>query len=79
MSEFTQMVRRGGAVMREWYCHDGITRGVHTLLAGLAANLLSNVFGKQYPAWNKQERKDNANIIRIALVSAYQMGRASRC
>ncbi len=77
MSLFKQLVSRGNAVMREWHNNDGIDPSSGRMIAELSATTLATLCGEEMNNWTPQERQDKVNAIRIALTSAFQIGRST--
>ena len=71
MSLFKQLVCRGNAVIREWHTNDDIDGSSKRMIAELTATTLANLSATQ-------ERMDEANALRIALTTAFQIGRNTR-
>lgn len=77
MSIFQKMVCRGNAIMREWNNPEGLNESNQRMLAELAANVLANLCGKELGHMTENERTDKANLARIAVTSAFQIGNAN--
>lgn len=78
MNLLQRLVIRGNAIMREWYGQTGIDEGSQRMIAELSATTLVNLCGKDIKNWSYEEQKDKANMVRIALTSAYQIGSTVR-
>jgi len=78
MSLFKQLVNRGSAVMREWHCIEGIDESSRRMIAELGATTLLNLCGEDLRSSTPQEREDKVNAIRIALTTAFQIGRHTK-
>jgi hypothetical protein len=76
MSLFRRLVSRGNAVIREWYSNEGVDESSRLMIAELGANTLVNLCGEDMKEWTSKEREDRVNAIRIALTSAFQVGRS---
>lgn len=75
---FKKLVKRGGAVMREWNSYEGLDEGSEMMIAAVTANTVATLCGESMKNWSPQEGEDKLNAVRIALNSAFQMGRSSR-
>jgi hypothetical protein len=77
MSFFKKLVVRGSAVMREWLSYEDVDDGSRMMLAAVAASTMTTMCGEQMNSWTQQEKEEKALAMRVALTSAYQIGRAT--
>jgi hypothetical protein len=78
MSVFQQLVSRGNAVIRAWHGYEGVDESYQRMIAALSANSLTALCGDELQKMSPKEREDKANFIRIALTTAFQIGRNTR-
>jgi hypothetical protein len=76
MSALQQLVSRGTSVIREWHNYDGMDHSIQKMISALSANALTTLCDLQ--KMSTKEREDKANFIRIALTTAFQIGRTTR-
>lgn len=74
MSLLKKLVNRGRAVMREWHDNnlDEISK---RMIAELSATMLVDLCGDDICNFTPEERANKANALRIALTSAFQIGK----
>ena len=80
MSLFKKLVSRGSAVIREWHNNECVNERERTMIAEIGAFTLLNLCGDSFNNWSQNERDERVNALRIALTTAYQIGKnASPC
>lgn len=77
MTTFQKLVHRGNAILREWNTSDGLDTNSKKMIAEISATLLMSMCGDEMKKWTTQEREEKVNLLRIAMTSAFQVGRAS--
>jgi hypothetical protein len=77
MTIFQKLVHRGNAVLREWSTTDGLDENGKKMLAEVNATLLISLCGDDMKNWTPNERQEKVNLLRTAMTSAFQIGRAS--
>lgn len=78
MSLINQLVNRGRAVMREWHNSSELDESSKRMIAELGATMLIDLCGNNICDISPEERADKANAVRIALTSAFQIGKNIR-
>jgi len=77
MSSLIQLVSRGNTVMREWN-NENIDHYSKKMIAEIAAATLVNICGLELANMTKEQQKEKADLMRIALTSAFQIGVAHK-
>lgn len=77
MSVFQKLVHRGNAILREWNSTEGLDENSRRMLAELVATSLVTLCGDEMKKWTPQEREEKVNALRMAMTSAFQVGKAS--
>lgn len=78
MSLFKNLVSRGRAIMREWHDNTNLDEASKRMIAELGATMLIDLCGKEIPNFTDEERKSKAAAVRIALTSAFQIGKNTK-
>lgn len=77
MSLFKKLVSRGRAVMREWNDTSNLDESSKRMIAELGATMLIDLCGENIPNLTPEERENKVAAVRIALTSAFQIGKST--
>lgn len=77
MNTFQTLVNRGNAILKEWHSYEGLDDSSKRMLSELVATSLITLCGNEMKNWTQEELQDRVNMLRIAMTSAFQVGRSS--
>lgn len=78
MNTLRKLVARGHAIMNEWHNNENIDNSSRRMIAELTAVILMDVCGGSLKGMSRQECENKTHAIRIALTTAFQIGKCSR-
>ena len=71
-NNFRKLVKRGNAIIREWHGYEGMDENCRLMIAAISSHA---VFHLNHNGWTPQQIEDNILMLRIALTTAFQIGR----